>query len=53
MEELSRHNTSDDCWIALEGFIYDISAYLEYHPGGIDILLEAAGTDVTSLFSID
>eukprot|EP00967_Tisochrysis_lutea_P124981 scaffold209583_cov15-Tisochrysis_lutea.AAC.1 len=30
--------------------VYDITPYLNFHPGGRDILLKAAGKDGTSLF---
>lgn len=31
--------------------MYDVTRYLEYHPGGIPELLRAAGTDATELFN--
>lgn len=48
--ELARHNTPDNCWISLNGKIYNISAYLDYHPGGVDILLKFAGKECLSIF---
>ncbi|TID29627.1 hypothetical protein CANINC_001746 [Pichia inconspicua] len=48
--ELAKHNQIDDCWMALGGKIYNISKYLDYHPGGAEILLKHAGRDCTSLF---
>lgn len=50
MEELSQHRKKGDCWIALEGHVYDVSLYLPYHPGGVSILLSVGGTDATALF---
>lgn len=32
-EELRQHRAAGDAWIALSGKVYDISAYLGYHPG--------------------
>ncbi|XP_025300666.3 cytochrome b5 reductase 4 isoform X1 [Canis lupus dingo] len=49
-EELKRHNTKDDCWICIRGFVYNVSPYMEYHPGGEDELMRAAGSDGTDLF---
>jgi cytochrome b involved in lipid metabolism len=49
-QQLAEHNTRDDCWMALGGKIYNITAYLDYHPGGVDILLKYAGRDATPLF---
>lgn len=30
--------------------VYDISSYPDHHPGGLEILLEVAGTDATENF---
>ncbi|XP_004580480.2 cytochrome b5 reductase 4 isoform X1 [Ochotona princeps] len=49
-EELKKHNKRDDCWICIRGFVYNVSPYMEYHPGGEDELMRAAGSDGTDLF---
>ena len=33
-----------------QGYIYDISQYLDFHPGGIDRLLPFLGKDIESVF---
>ena len=30
--------------------VYDLTDYLDFHPGGYEILVEYAGTDATSAF---
>ncbi|XP_006243534.1 cytochrome b5 reductase 4 isoform X1 [Rattus norvegicus] len=50
-EELKKHNKKDDCWICIRGFVYNVSPYMEYHPGGEDELMRAAGADGTDLFN--
>ncbi|KAK4357981.1 hypothetical protein RND71_023591 [Anisodus tanguticus] len=50
MEETSQHNTKDDCWVVIDGKVYDVSSYLDEHPGGDDILLGATGKDATDEF---
>ena len=32
--DLKRHNNNSDCWIAVHSKIYDITNYLDSHPGG-------------------
>ncbi|NWW03765.1 NB5R4 reductase, partial [Oreocharis arfaki] len=49
-DELSKHNKKEDCWICIRGFVYNGTPYMEYHPGGEDELMKAAGTDGTDLF---
>lgn len=50
MEELSKHNSKYDCWMAYKGKVYNVTQYMAYHPGGEEILLESAGTDCTALY---
>ncbi|XP_076466396.1 cytochrome b5 reductase 4-like isoform X2 [Babylonia areolata] len=49
-EELSKHNKPEDAWIALRGKVYNLTPYLEYHPGGVEELMRGAGIDGTQLF---
>lgn len=50
LEEVQKHNTPDDVWIVIHNKIYDVTKYLEDHPGGSAILIEVAGTDATEAF---
>ncbi|XP_057481613.1 cytochrome b5 [Actinidia eriantha] len=50
MQEASQHNSKDDCWVVIDGKVYDVSTYLEEHPGGDDVLLGATGKDATDEF---
>jgi len=50
-EEVRRHCTHGDFWVVLCGRVYDITPYLDFHPGGAEIFLEFAGQDVTVPFS--
>lgn len=48
--EVMRHNTLEDCWIAIEGQVYDVSTFLRKHPGGAARIFRYAGSDATSAF---
>uniref|UniRef100_A0A2A4K2U3 Cytochrome b5 n=1 Tax=Heliothis virescens TaxID=7102 RepID=A0A2A4K2U3_HELVI len=49
-EEVKRHNTRKSVWIVIRNDVYDVTAYIDEHPGGEDPLLEAAGQDATIAF---
>ncbi|VDK88619.1 unnamed protein product [Litomosoides sigmodontis] len=49
--ELSKHASVGDCWILLGERVYDVTDYLAFHPGGVEELMRAAGTDGTDLFN--
>ena len=38
LDDLNKHNTKADCWIAVHSKVWDITEFIDYHPGG------AAGT---------
>lgn len=49
--ELKQHsNAPDDVWTALNGKVYNLSAYLPFHPGGEKEALRGSGKDCTTLF---
>ncbi|KIJ39048.1 hypothetical protein M422DRAFT_175681 [Sphaerobolus stellatus SS14] len=48
---LKQHNTIDDAWTALNGKVYNMSSYMDYHPGGVKELMRVAGRDGTKLFA--
>ncbi|CAG6016102.1 unnamed protein product [Menidia menidia] len=49
-EELQKHNTREDCWTCIRGMVYNVTPYMDYHPGGEEELMKAAGIDGTDLF---
>lgn len=50
-EELAKHNTPSDCWIAVHGKVFNVTPYLDFHPGGVDELMKGAGKDATEIFN--
>ena len=52
IEELMKHNTLEDCWVAIQGQVFDVSEFLQMHPGGAQRILKYAGRDATKLFSL-
>ncbi|KAH9207264.1 cytochrome b5-like heme/steroid binding domain-containing protein [Leptodontidium sp. 2 PMI_412] len=49
-EEIKVHNNEADTWIVVHGNVYEVTKFLEDHPGGKDIIVEVAGQDATVVF---
>jgi L-lactate dehydrogenase (cytochrome) len=49
--ELAAHKSETSCWLAINGVVYDMTEFLNEHPGGKSILLKYAGSDATRAFS--
>lgn len=39
-----------NCVCCTAGMVYNVSAYMDFHPGGEEELMKAAGIDGTELF---
>jgi len=50
LKEVSDHDCSNDCWITIYDRVYDVTEFLNHHPGGDSVLLEYAGRDCTEAF---
>lgn len=51
VEEFVKHNHADDCWIAVNGNVYDLTDFISMHPGGVTPLIQNAGHDATVLYN--
>lgn len=50
--DLSKHNNNNDCWVSLYNRkVYDVTGFLDEHPGGGDIILPYAGKDITEIMA--
>ena len=43
LEECKQHITEKSCWLVIHGKVYDVTDFLEEHPGGYDIVVSSAG----------
>ncbi|KAJ3925390.1 MAG: FMN-dependent dehydrogenase-domain-containing protein [Lentinula lateritia] len=46
-KEVAQHNGRESCWIIVHGKVYDVTEFLNDHPGGSRIILKYAGKDAT------
>ncbi|KAG8467848.1 hypothetical protein KFE25_006900 [Diacronema lutheri] len=49
-EEIAKHSAKTDAWFSIHGIVYNITNYLEDHPGGEEVMLDRAGQDATTDF---
>lgn len=47
---LAEHSGKEDAWLSINGKVYDVTKYLEDHPGGEEVLLDRVGQDATEDF---
>lgn len=33
-QQISEHKTSEDCWVVIDKQVWDVTDFLEEHPGG-------------------
>ncbi|TKA67185.1 hypothetical protein B0A49_05824 [Cryomyces minteri] len=48
-KNVESHNTSKSCYVTVGTQVYDITPFLEDHPGGGDLILEYGGKDVKDI----
>ncbi|KAK2751021.1 fatty acid alpha-hydroxylase [Myotisia sp. PD_48] len=49
--ELKKHSTSKSCYVSRGAKVYDVTSFLDDHPGGGDLILEYAGADISDIMS--
>lgn len=50
LEEVAQHAIADDCWMVIDGDVYDVTSYGATHPGG-DEIYRGCGIDATDYFN--
>ncbi|KAJ5659910.1 hypothetical protein N7507_006361 [Penicillium longicatenatum] len=48
--DVKQHNSRKSCWVAIHGAVYDVTDFLDTHPGGAKVILRCAGKDATDEF---
>ena len=43
LEEVSKHKKHGDAWMVIKNKVYDVSKFMDQHPGGEEVLLDSAG----------
>ena len=52
LAEVAQHKDYDDCWLVVDDKVYDVSKFMEDHPGGPKPLVLYGGKDATEEFTM-
>ena len=47
--QVQAHNTADSCWVIHNAGVFDMTSFVQDHPGGEEYILDHAGQDITEL----
>jgi cytochrome b involved in lipid metabolism len=50
LAEIANHATREDCWTAIDTTVYNLTPYMQQHPGGAGSLAWLCGIDGTTAF---
>lgn len=51
ISELARHGSPTDCWMAINGKVYDVTAYLPDHPSVPELIVPWCGKESTHAYA--
>lgn len=51
LSEVAKHADRTSCWSAINGAVYDLTTWIDKHPGGAKRILSICGKDGTSAFT--
>lgn len=51
LADVARHATATDCWAAVNGGVYDLTAWIAEHPGGREAIIGLCGKDGSAAFN--
>lgn len=50
LAQVAQKNTAAECWVAIDGGVYDLTMWIRSHPGGSGAITQLCGTDGTQQF---
>ena len=51
LANVAAHDKPGDCWMAIGGVVYDVSAYVPKHPAPLSVLTEWCGKEATRAYA--
>jgi cytochrome b involved in lipid metabolism len=50
LEEVSTHKTTASCWTVIDGSVYDLTTWINRHPGGPQAIVGLCGIDGSAAY---
>lgn len=50
LADVQEHRSASDCWTAINGNVYNLTDWIDKHPGGSGVIESMCGIDATSAF---
>jgi cytochrome b involved in lipid metabolism len=51
LADVAQHSTATSCWSAINGGVYDLTSWINKHPGGPEAILGICGKDGSAAFN--
>ena len=51
LAQVSERNSAAECWVAIDGGVYDLTQWIRSHPGGSGAILNLCGKDGSASFT--
>ena len=48
-QDVAKHNSTSDCWMSIDGKIYDVSSYIKIHKSRK--IIDGCGMDASKLYN--
>ncbi len=48
---VAQHSTANDCWVTANNNVYNVSSYINSHPGGANNITKYCGKDIAAAFA--
>lgn len=50
-DEVPQHSKASDCWLIIDGKVYEVTKYIQDHPGGASAIIDYCGQEATQAFA--
>lgn len=51
MADVGQHGSASSCWSAINGSVYDLTDWIDRHPGGPDVIVALCGIDGSAAYN--